>query len=143
MLPKKSIPRRRLTIKQDNFARNVVVNGGNLTQAAIAAYPDIKYNSARVIGPENIAKLAIINRIQQIADELGYTNKDATSGLIDGARSSELDTRHKYLSLYFDVTGQKAPQKIENTHKIEYSDEERRELDDLRCKIIDTQVDIT
>lgn len=43
----------------------------NATQAAIEAYPDATYGSARVIGSENLAKLNSVR--QHIADDLGYT----------------------------------------------------------------------
>ena len=51
------------------------------------------------------------------------------------------------LPLWFQISGYCVPQKIENTHKIEYSDEERRELSVLRnglsSQVIDNKEDIT
>ena len=139
--PKKSIPRREITYKQRNFAQKYIECNGNATQAALAVYDTDDDNVAHNIGSDNIRKPTVRDEILRLSRQAGFDERKAINRLASRAQDDEQD--RWALPLWFQVMGLMAPQKIENTHKIEYSDEERRELDDLRRKVIDTQVDIT
>ena len=90
------------SLKQKIFAKRYVENGGNATEAALAAY-NADYNNAQVIGAVNLDKPLVIQEIDKIlkatgmstdswiADKLKYaidqgigikaTNKDALHAL--------------------------------------------------------------
>jgi len=59
------MPPRRLTLKQRNFINEYLSNGGNATQAALASY-DTNYETARVMGSENLAKPSVRNEIERV-----------------------------------------------------------------------------
>ena len=143
--PKKSIPRRQITYKQRNFAQKYIEHNGNATQAALAVYDTDDDNTAHAIGSQNLRKLTVRDEIMRLSRLAGFDERKAINRLASRAQDDEHD--RWALPLWFDVMGLKAPQKVENTHKIEYSDEERRELSDLRnglsSQVIDTKQDIT
>ncbi|MDA2930738.1 terminase small subunit [Acidobacteria bacterium AH-259-O06] len=66
----------RLTVKQQRWIEAYVENGGNATQAALEAY-DTGYDSARVIGSENLAKPNIRWEIQARMGDARLTTEDA------------------------------------------------------------------
>lgn len=63
---------RRLTLKQDKFVKEYIANGGNGTQAALQVYdvnsPNPKH-VANVIAAENLAKPAVLSRLEQLQQE--------------------------------------------------------------------------
>lgn len=59
-----------LTEKEEAFCQEYVFNGGNGTQAVLSAKYDCTYLSARAIAWQNLTKLHITTRIEQIRAEI-------------------------------------------------------------------------
>ena len=57
----------KLTIKQDKFVKEYLLNGGNATQAAIDA--GYKRDNAKQIGSENLTKLDVKKAIEKHQDK--------------------------------------------------------------------------
>ena len=62
-----------LTLKQQRWLKEYI-DTGNATKAALKAY-QCNYNSARVIGHQNLAKLSISNQLQDWLDSEDLTYK--------------------------------------------------------------------
>lgn len=57
------------TLKQKQFAREYVANGGNATQAVLQTY-NADYNNSKVIASHNLDKPAVIQEIDKILTQL-------------------------------------------------------------------------
>ena len=73
------------TVKERKFVKEYLKNGGNATQAAMKAYDASSYNSAHVIGAENIRKLTI----SDILDKAGLTDEKIGSVLTEAAEATK------------------------------------------------------
>ena len=72
----------KLTLKQRQFANEYIANRGNATKAVLKAYDTDNYNTARVMGSENLTKPNISAYIEQLlADSNGLTLDDALESL--------------------------------------------------------------
>ena len=72
----------KLTLKQRQFANEYIANRGNATKAVLKAYDTDNYNTARVMGSENLTKPNICAYIEELlADSDGLTLDDALESL--------------------------------------------------------------
>lgn len=125
------VPGKQVTFKQEKFAQELVGNGGNATQAAVIAYPGTTLATHSQIATENMRKPRVIDRIQEICTEKGFGPDKALGVLCVSAQ--DVEDKRWALPLYFDVTGLKAPQKIE--HKVEFAPAEEGELMQMRAAL--------
>lgn len=75
---------KRLTPKQEIFSAELVKNGGNATAAALKAYPNATYASAKTIGWENMTKLDLAKSIRKEFSRQGVTLEKALRPIVKG-----------------------------------------------------------
>lgn len=75
---------KRLTPKQEIFSAELVKNGGNATAAALKAYPNATYASAKTIGWENMTKLDLAKSIRKEFSRQGVTLEKALKPIVKG-----------------------------------------------------------
>lgn len=105
---------KKLTLKQQGFIKDYVATNGNGTRAVLNNYDTTDYKTASVMASENLEKPCIREVIEKICKDLNFGVDKAMSKLIDHVNSPQPGTSLKALQTYFDVTGNKAPQKTEN-----------------------------
>jgi hypothetical protein len=67
--------RKKLSLKQKKWAQEFVVNNGNATQAAVAAYPDSKSRGmAAVLGFKNAHNPEVIQEVEKLMEEQNITD---------------------------------------------------------------------
>jgi hypothetical protein len=85
---------KKLTIKQKKFIDEYVANNGNGTQAIIKAYPNVTYDSARMMASDNLSK----PNIQDALHESMISNGVDVPWIIDKLKSqiaqSSQDKQH-------------------------------------------------
>lgn len=113
---------RPLTLKQKKFVAEYVKNGGNVTKAALSAYPNQNYNSAHVQGHENLQKPTVQKALQQACAQAGLSINRIGYHLNRWAESNVHDASLRAISLWGDFSGAKV-HKIEGniTHQHEHS----------------------
>ena len=79
---------RKPTLKQRRFIKAYVQNGGNATQAALEAY-DTTYDTARVIGCENLTKPNIKRVIDRLMEAVELSTKDTLRAIGDALRATD------------------------------------------------------
>jgi phage terminase small subunit len=131
--PTNQKPRRRLTPKQKEFARQYIEQGCNGTQAVINSYAPTDYGTARMIASNNLTKSNVRDEIARLCRQSGLTPEHQINRLTQFVNDDE--QARWALPLSFDVTGLRAPQKTETTHKLDLSDGERQELEQLRASV--------
>ena len=75
---------RRLTPKQEIFSAELIKNGGNATAAALKAYPNATYASAKTIGWENMTKLNLAKAVREEFSRQGVTLEKALKPIVKG-----------------------------------------------------------
>lgn len=75
---------KKLTPKQEIFKAEVVRNGGNATAAALKAYPNASYGSAKTIGWENMTKLDLGKAVRAELARQGVTLEKALKPIVKG-----------------------------------------------------------
>ena len=75
---------RALTPKQEKFSAELIKNGGNATAAALKAYPNATYASAKTIGWENMTKLDLAKAIRKEFSRQGVTLEKALKPIVKG-----------------------------------------------------------
>ena len=75
---------KRLTPKQEIFSAELIKNGGNATAAALKAYPNATYASAKTIGWENMTKLDLAKAIREEFSRQGVTLEKALKPIVKG-----------------------------------------------------------
>lgn len=75
---------KRLTPKQEIFSAELIKNGGNATAAALKAYPNATYASAKTIGWENMTKLDLAKAIRKEFNRQGVTLEKALRPIVKG-----------------------------------------------------------
>ena len=75
---------RALTPKQEIFSAELIKNGGNATAAALKAYPNATYASAKTIGWENMTKLDLAKAIRKEFNRQGVTLEKAIRPIVKG-----------------------------------------------------------
>ena len=122
--------RRRLTLKQKGFVKDYIIlrNG---TEAIKKNYNTTDYPTQRSMATENLSKPNIQEEIARICKEQGFTLETALK-ILHRKATTEKDI--KALALWFDVSGQKAPSKVESKTEIGvvYTKDEQDELKTLR-----------
>jgi phage terminase small subunit len=81
---------RKPTLKQQRFILAFIKNGGNATQAALAAY-DTTYATARVIGCENLTKPTIRREIDRLMKAVQLSTKDCLRAIKDALEAVDKD----------------------------------------------------
>jgi len=76
------------TLKQHRFIKAYVQNGGNATQAALEAY-DTTYDTARVIGCENLTKPNIKRVIDCLMEAVELSTKDSLRAIKDAFSATD------------------------------------------------------
>jgi phage terminase small subunit len=66
-----------LTLKQNNFVKEYLRNGGNGTQAALKTYDTTDYMTAHDIASKNLQKPAIQNTIEEKLQSVGITVEES------------------------------------------------------------------
>lgn len=84
--------KRKLTGKQKTFVAEYISNGKNATQAALKAYPDVTYNTARYTGSTNLAKPNINEAISAALAKSEATPEYSVLG-IKRVADMELDSK--------------------------------------------------
>ena len=79
---------RKPTLKQRRFILAYIDNGGNATQAALAAY-DTTYATARVIGCENLTKPNIKRVIDSLMEVVELSTKDSLRAIKDALNAMD------------------------------------------------------
>ena len=79
---------RKPTLKQRHFIKAYVQNGGNATQAALEAY-DTTYDTARVIGCENLTKPNIKQVIDRLMEAVELSTKDTLRAIKDALGATD------------------------------------------------------
>lgn len=82
---------KRLTPKQEIFSAELVKNGGNATAAAVKAYPNATYASAKTIGWENMTKLDLAKSIRKEFSRQGVTLEKALRPIAKGLEAKTKD----------------------------------------------------
>ena len=85
---------RKPTLKQQRFILAFIKNGGNATQAALAAY-DTTYATARVIGCENLTKPTIRREIDRLMKAVQLSAKDCLRAIKDALEAVDKDDAGK------------------------------------------------
>ena len=81
---------RKPTLKQQRFILAFIKNGGNATQAALAAY-DTTYATARVIGCENLTKPTIRREIDRLMKAVQLSAKDCLRAIKEALEAVDKD----------------------------------------------------
>ena len=79
---------RKPTLKQRRFIKAYGQNGGNATQAALEAY-DTTYDTARVIGCENLTKPYIGQEIDRLMEVVELSTKDSLRAIKDALSATD------------------------------------------------------
>ncbi len=101
---------RKPTLKQRRFIKAYVQNGGNATQAALEAY-DTTYDTARVIGCENLTKPNIKRVIDCLMEAVELSTKDSLRAIKDALGATDKNDypdhrmRLKAVSMFFKLKG--------------------------------------
>lgn len=82
---------KRLTPKQEIFSAELIKNGGNATAAALKAYPNATYASAKTIGWENMTKLDLAKAIRKEFNRQGVTLEKALRPIVKGLEAKTKD----------------------------------------------------
>ena len=82
---------RALTPKQEIFSAELIKNGGNATAAALKAYPNATYASAKTIGWENMTKLDLAKAIREEFSRQGVTLEKALRPIVKGLEAKTKD----------------------------------------------------
>lgn len=82
---------RALTPKQEIFSAELIKNGGNATAAALKAYPNATYASAKTIGWENMTKLDLAKAIREEFSRQGLTLEKAIRPIVKGLEAKTKD----------------------------------------------------
>ena len=82
---------KRLTPKQEIFSAELIKNGGNATAAALKAYPNATYASAKTIGWENMTKLDLAKAIRDEFSRQGVTLEKALRPIVKGLEAKTKD----------------------------------------------------
>ena len=82
---------RALTPKQEIFSAELIKNGGNATAAALKAYPNATYRSAKTIGWENMTKLDLAKAIRKEFNRQGVTLEKALRPIVKGLEAKTKD----------------------------------------------------
>ena len=82
---------RGLTAKQEAWAAEYIRNGGNATQAAIKAYPENTYKTAKQIGYVNMTKLDLSKEIRREFERQGVTLEKALKPVSKGLEAKDRD----------------------------------------------------
>lgn len=82
---------KRLTPKQEIFSAELIKNGGNATAAALKAYPNATYASAKTIGWENMTKLDLAKAIRKELNRQGVTLEKAIRPIAKGLEAKKKD----------------------------------------------------
>jgi len=80
---------RKPTPKQQRFILEYIANGLNATQAALKAYPNATYATARVIGCENLTKPNVKGEIELLLRTNDLTLRDALRPLVEGLKATD------------------------------------------------------
>ena len=133
------------TIKQKQFVKRYIENGGNGTQAAMDVYNAKNYNTAHAIAVDNLQKPTIRREIEQAMEAKGLTNeyisellKEATvAGL--GQKATNSDTL-RGLELMLRVKDA-FPSKVQKTAhlRIDYK-QEKEELMKMSAKELELEL---
>ena len=78
-----------LTAKQEAWAAEYIRNGGNATQAAIKAYPENTYKTAKQIGYVNMTKLDLSKEIRREFERQGVTLEKALKPVAKGLEAKD------------------------------------------------------
>jgi phage terminase small subunit len=82
---------RALTPKQEIFSAELIKNGGNATAAALKAYPNATYRSAKTIGWENMTKLDLAKATREEFNRQGVTLEKALRPIVKGLEAKTKD----------------------------------------------------
>ena len=82
---------RGLTDQQERFTAEYVKNGGKATEAALKAYPNQSYQSAKVTAHRNLNNANLSKVIKEKFDERELTIDEALDGVIEGLRAVDKD----------------------------------------------------
>lgn len=80
---------KRLTPKQEIFSAELIKNGGNATAAALKAYPNATYASAKTIGWENMTKLNLAKAVREEFSRQGVTLEKALRPIVKGLEATD------------------------------------------------------
>ena len=103
-----SMGKEKLSIKQERFIQEYLKTG-NATQSIIKAYPDVTYDSARMMASENLAKPSIKSRIDDVLDSQGVNAAFIIRELKQSNQDARNDKQHsasiKAIKLLADFVG--------------------------------------
>lgn len=118
-----------LTIKQRKFIKAYIKNAGNGTKSALETYDTKDYFVANDIASSNLQKPSIRNEILAGLKARHYTG-DSFGDMLTKKLSEDNKINHpRYCDMYLDITGARAPIKVENTHQLKA--QERVILDEM------------
>ena len=111
-----------LNIRHRRFVNNVLTGKSFRKSALLAGFRDTGYGSFLMKQPFILNALAEIMEKQGITDDrIAKKVKEGLNAYLvrrdGGKQSPDFHARHKYVETYLDITGKKAPQKIESEHR--------------------------
>lgn len=123
---------RPLTMKQRKFIKAFQENGGNKTQAALAAYDTTDYNTAAVLANETLKSANVKREIDKIMDEEGLTERylvQRTKYVLD---ADDPNAVARGVKLAGDLRGSWAPaeHKLEQTGEVVVKWADKKKLDE-------------
>lgn len=102
------------TIKQRQFVREYLENGGNGTQAALAVYDANNDNTAKAIASENLTKPTVREEIARVMAEIGFNSDYVVKKHFALMDSDDEKIAVSALREWYAVTGAYAPKRAES-----------------------------
>jgi len=125
---------RKPTLKQRRFIKAYVQNGGNATQAALEAY-DTTYDTARVIGCENLTKPYIRQEIDRLMEVVELSTKDSLRAIKDALNATDKNNypdhrmRLKAVGMFFKLKGAYPRNRQTHQHQPQQHSHQRQPMD--------------
>ena len=125
---------RKPTLKQRRFIKAYVQNGGNATQAALEAY-DTTYDTARVIGCENLTKPNIRQEIDRLMEVVELSTKDSLRAIKDALSATDRNfhpdhrVRLKAVGMFFKLKGAYPRNRQTHQHQPQQHAHQRQPMD--------------
>lgn len=128
-----------LTIKQAKFVKEYIKSNGNGQNSVMEVYDTKDFNTARSIASENLTKPNVRQCIIDSLKKRGFTEEKFGTILNKKLKQDDKPNHPRYMDMYIDITGARAPIKVDNTHSVKQdaeilnkyrpSDEEINSLD--------------
>lgn len=120
-------------LKEQKFIESYINNGGNATGAYLAINPEVKKDSAGVLGLRMLKKVRI--QLNDILDNIGLNNVYLANKLKDGIESKNLAIRIRYLDIVYKLKN------LYPSEKHEMVIEEKPEVQELDAKLNKLSID--